>query len=208
MSFLPLSAASFSRIFMDAIHHYHVLDDVDQPVPESAAGYDFNTKLFLKAWIDTVQWHLEDWIRDPEIAPHTALDIKRRIDRSNQDRTDLVEWIDQYLYDELQLNIHENKNIPVNTESPGWAIDRLSILQLKRYHMRLQKEEALKNNQPTNEWAAKLHRLEWQHEWLCMAIDTLLEDLKTGIRKTIPFQQMKMYNDERTNPFLTSKKQS
>jgi hypothetical protein len=208
MTFIPLNAASFSKIFMDAIHQYHEIDAIDQPLPEYAAGQDFSNKLFLKAWIDTVQWHLEDWIRDPEIAPNIALNIKRRIDRSNQDRTDLVEWIDQHLYDELQLNMHERKNIPVNTESPGWAIDRLSILQLKRYHMRLQQEEALKNNHITTEWTTKLDRLDWQHEWLCNAIDTLLEDLKKGNRKIIPFQQMKMYNDARTNPFLTSKKQS
>jgi hypothetical protein len=202
MASFPFHANDFVRLFQEAIRRYHVLDSVEQPIPSDALSQTFESKLFLKAWIDTVQWHLEDLIRDPSIEPSKALDIKRWIDRSNQERTDLVEWLDQYLFDELGLEMHMKNDVPVNTESPGWAIDRLSILQLKRYHMALQVEESASIEVEQPMWQTKLNRLNLQNEWLCLAIDQLLQELTEGKRRTIPFQQMKMYNDERTNPFL------
>jgi hypothetical protein len=202
MASFSFHANDFVRVFQEAIRRYHILDSVEQPIPAEALSSTFESKLFLKAWIDTVQWHLEDLIRDPSILPAKALDIKRWIDRSNQERTDLVEWLDQHLFDELDLEIHMQNDVPVNTESPGWAIDRLSILQLKRYHMALQVEESAGTKAEQPEWQAKLNRLNLQNDWLCLAIDQLLQELTEGKRRTIPFQQMKMYNDERTNPFL------
>jgi hypothetical protein len=202
MASFSFHANDFVRVFQEAIRRYHILDSVEQPIPAEALSSTFESKLFLKAWIDTVQWHLEDLIRDPSILPAKALDIKRWIDRSNQERTDLVEWLDQHLFDELGLEIQMQNDVPVNTESPGWAIDRLSILQLKRYHMALQVEESARTKAEQPEWQAKLNRLNLQNDWLCLAIDQLLEELTKGKRRTIPFQQMKMYNDERTNPFL------
>jgi len=128
-----------NKIFNQAIRDYHMKDDVDTPINNPYDRDSIDNRLYLKCWIDTVQWHLEDIIRDPHIDPIEALQLKRRIDRSNQDRTDLVEQIDSY-FRQKYSDISVMQDARINTESPAWAIDRLSILALKIYHMREQAE--------------------------------------------------------------------
>lgn len=191
-------------IFNKSIDDYHKKDDVDQSFSNPYAENSIDALLYRKNWIDTVQWHLEDIIRNPKIEAEEALQIKRRIDKSNQDRTDLVEQIDEAII----AQYHEVKPQPgarLNTESPGWAIDRLSILALKIYHMRIEAErvdiaaDLQKKNQN------KLAILKIQEEDLSTAIDQLLEDLSTGQRLAKVYRQMKMYNDPELNPVLYKK---
>ena len=161
--------------------------------------------LALKNWIDAVQWHLEDIIRDPEIDPVEALAIKRRIDRSNQERTDLVEEIDSY-FRTLYAGIEVRSDATINTESPAWAIDRLSILALKIYHMREQVERAEATPEHHAACQAKLEVLLEQRADLITAIDQLLADYTTGRKYMKVYRQMKMYNDPSTNPVLYGKR--
>ena len=191
-------------IFGQAIRDYHLTDNVDTPMnnPYDRGSIDYN--LYMKCWIDTVQWHFEDIIRDPHIDPVEALNLKRRIDRSNQDRTDLVEEIDSY----FRHKYSEVKPLPearLNTESPAWAIDRLSILALKIYHMREQVERDDADNEHRVKCAAKLDVLLEQQKDLGLAIDQLLEDIEAGRKYMKVYRQMKMYNDPSTNPILYKK---
>ena len=191
-------------IFGQAIRDYHLTDNVDTPMnnPYERGTIDYN--LYMKCWIDTVQWHFEDIIRDPHIDPIEALNLKRRIDRSNQDRTDLVEEIDSY----FRHKYSEVKTLPearLNTESPAWAIDRLSILALKIYHMREQVERDDADNEHRVKCAAKLDVLLEQQKDLGLAIDQLLEDIEAGRKYMKVYRQMKMYNDPSTNPILYKK---
>ena len=191
-------------IFGQAIRDYHLTDNVDTPMnnPYERGIIDYN--LYMKCWIDTVQWHFEDIIRDPHIDPIEALNLKRRIDRSNQDRTDLVEEIDSY----FRHKYSEVKPLPearLNTESPAWAIDRLSILALKIYHMREQVERGDADNEHRAKCAAKLDVLLEQQKDLGLAIDQLLEDIEAGRKYMKVYRQMKMYNDPSTNPILYKK---
>ena len=191
-------------IFGQAIRDYHLTDNVDTPMnnPYERGTIDYN--LYMKCWIDTVQWHFEDIIRDPHIDPIEALNLKRRIDRSNQDRTDLVEEIDSY----FRHKYSEVKTLPearLNTESPAWAIDRLSILALKIYHMREQVERDDADNEHRAKCAAKLDVLLEQQKDLGLSIDQLLEDIEAGRKYMKVYRQMKMYNDPSTNPILYKK---
>lgn len=191
-------------IFGQAIRDYHLTDNVDTPMnnPYERGTIDYN--LYMKCWIDTVQWHFEDIIRDPHIDPIEALNLKRRIDRSNQDRTDLVEEIDSY----FRHKYSEVKTLPearLNTESPAWAIDRLSILALKIYHMREQVERDDADDEHRARCAAKLDVLLEQQQDLGLAIDQLLEDIEAGRKYMKVYRQMKMYNDPSTNPVLYRK---
>lgn len=199
-----MQSAHMWSIFNKSIDDYHKKDDVDQSFSNPYAENSIDALLYRKNWIDTVQWHLEDIIRNPKIEAEEALQIKRRIDKSNQDRTDLVEQIDEAII----AQYHEVKPQPgarLNTESPGWAIDRLSILALKIYHMRIEAErvdiaaDLQKKNQN------KLAILKIQEEDLSTAIDQLLEDLSTGQRLAKVYRQMKMYNDPELNPVLYKK---
>jgi len=188
-------------IFEESIHKYHVLDNVDQPFSNPYSSGSIEFLLYRKNWIDTVQWHYEDIIRDPEIDPVAALQLKRRIDASNQDRTDLVEYIDSYFLDKYQ-SVEIQNNAGINTESPAWAIDRLSILALKIYHM---KEEVNRNDatqEHQKQCQAKLHVLLEQRRDLSTAIDELLADIESGKKYMKVYKQMKMYNDEELNPVL------
>ena len=130
-------------IFEQAINDYHKTDNVDAPISNPYPLKSIEYYLYLKNWIDTVQWHFEDIIRDPHIDPAEALVLKRRIDKSNQDRTDLVELIDSYFLDKYK-DITPSSEATINTESPAWAIDRLSILALKIYHMRKEVERTVR----------------------------------------------------------------
>lgn len=189
------------EIFTRSIKDYHVLDTVDQPLNNPYPADDLNHLLYRKNWIDTVQWHFEDIIRDPEINPVAALDLKRKIDASNQERTDLVEFIDSYFL-QLYQSVLAQKNATINTESPAWAIDRLSILALKIYHMEEEVNRPDAQDKHRLLCNEKLMVLREQKKDLSLAIDQLLEDIAQGRKYMKVYKQMKMYNDRELNPVL------
>lgn len=201
MSFTSLCQPVFEK----AISDYHVTDCVDTPINNPYECGQIEYDLYRKAWIDTVQWHFEDIIRDPNIDPAAALVLKRRIDKSNQDRTDLVERIDSYFLT-LYAAVKAAPDATINTESPAWAIDRLSILALKIYHMREESVRADADEAHRSRCAAKLAVLLEQQKDLSSAIDTLLDDIAAGRKYMKVYKQMKMYNDTDTNPVLYGKK--
>ena len=188
-------------IFERAIADYHLTDDVNTPIKNPYQKDSIENRLYLKCWIDTVQWHYEDIIRDPHINPVEALSLKRRIDRSNQDRTDLVEDIDSYFRQYYQ-SVKPLPEARLNTESPAWAVDRLSILALKIYHMQEQVERKDAEPEHIQKCKAKLDVLKEQQKDLSLAIDQLLEDIEAGRKYMKVYRQMKMYNDPSTNPIL------
>lgn len=193
-----------NEIFNLAIRDYHVKDNVDTPINNPYDRDSIENRLYLKCWIDTVQWHYEDIIRDPHIDPVAALQLKRRIDQSNQDRTDLVEQIDSY-FRHTYSNVKPLPDATINTESPAWAVDRLSILALKIYHMREQAERTDASDEHRQKCRAKLDVLLEQQKDLSTAIDQLLADIATGRKYMKVYRQMKMYNDPSTNPILYKK---
>lgn len=194
-----------NEIFNKAIEDYHVKDDIDTPISNPYGHDTIENRLYLKCWIDSVQWHMEDIIRDPHINPQEGMQLKHRIDRSNQDRTDLVEqidsWFRQYFSDVTPL-----PDARLNTESPAWAVDRLSILALKIYHMKEQanREDATPDHRKLCK--GKLSVLLEQQKDLSTAIDQLLDDIDEGKKYMKVYRQMKMYNDPSTNPILYQKK--
>lgn len=188
-------------IFREAINTYHKTDNVDTPMPTPYAPATIEYHLYRKAWIDTVQWHLEDIIRDPEISPADALVIKRRIDKSNQDRTDLVEMIDSYFWEKYH-NVAPKANARLNTETPAWAFDRLSILQLKIYHMEIEAKRQDASAEHKQKCQTKLDTLLQQQEDLTTAIEQLMTALENGEVVMKVYKQMKMYNDPALNPVL------
>lgn len=201
---LMFSQLAFS-VFEQSIHDYHVHDNIDQPVNNPFPKEKIEHLLYLKNWIDTVQWHFEDLIRDPQIDPVAALALKRRIDAYNQQRTDMVEYIDSYFLQKYK-DVTPSENAKINSESPAWAIDRFSILALKIYHMR---EEAIRHDASAEHRAAcqaKLDVLLEQRKDLATAIDDLLDDIAHGRKYMKVYKQMKMYNDEALNPVLYQNK--
>ena len=194
-----------NHIFNQAISDYHIKNDVDTPINNPYDRESIDNRLYLKCWIDTVQWHLEDIIRDPHIDPMEALQLKRRIDRSNQDRTDLVEQIDSYFRQQYS-DVTIAPDATINTESPAWAIDRLSILALKIYHMREQAERTDADAEHRAKCQVKLNVLLEQQVDLGTAINQLLDDIAAGRKYMKVYRQMKMYNDPSTNPILYGKK--
>ncbi|MBQ2167228.1 MAG: DUF4254 domain-containing protein [Bacteroidaceae bacterium] len=201
MTFTQLSMP----IFEQAINDYHVVDDVDQPLKNPYEVGTIEYYLYVKNWIDTVQWHFEDIIRDPKIDPEAALVLKRRIDKSNQDRTDLVEMIDSYFLDKYK-DVKVLPDATINTESPAWAVDRLSILALKIYHMREQVNRKDADAEHIAKCQQKLDVLLEQQKDLSTAIDQLLADIEAGRKYMKVYKQMKMYNDPSTNPILYGQK--
>ena len=198
-------ANNCNKIFDETVKLYHVTDDVDAVFNNPYDENSFEGKLTRKSWIDAVQWHLEDIIRDENIDPVEALALKRRIDRSNQDRTDLVEEIDAY-FRQQYAGVTILPDATINTESPAWAIDRLSILALKIWHMREQTERTDADADHIAKCQAKLDVLLEQREDLTAAIDQLLDDIAAGRKFMKVYKQMKMYNDPETNPVLYGKK--
>ncbi|MCQ2128410.1 MAG: DUF4254 domain-containing protein [Bacteroidaceae bacterium] len=192
-------------IFRQAIDNYHVTDNVDTPINNPFEEGTIENRLYLKCWIDTVQWHFEDIIRDPNIDPVEALTLKRRIDKSNQDRTDLVEQIDSY-FREKYADVKVLDSATINTESPAWAVDRLSILYLKIYHMQEQVSRTDAEAAHIQKCQAKLDVLLEQRVDLSSAIDQLLADIEDGKKYMKVYRQMKMYNDPSTNPILYQQK--
>ena len=190
-----------NEIFNRSIADYHVTDNVDTPINNPYEFKSIEYYLYLKNWIDTVQWHFEDIIRDPEIDPSAALTLKRRIDKSNQDRTDLVEMIDSYFLDKYK-DVEVKDDATINTESPAWAVDRLSILALKIYHMREQAERTDASADHKAQCQKKLDVLLEQQRDLSTAINQLIADIESGRKYMKVYKQMKMYNDPDTNPVL------
>ena len=196
-----------NTIFREVIEKYHEKDSVDQ---EFVNPYDADKNLlahllYRKCWIDTVQWHYEDIIRDQNIDPAAALKLKRQIDASNQDRTDTVEYIDSYFLEKYK-DVEPKKDAKINSESPAWAIDRLSILALKIYHMNEEANREDASQEHQMKCKAKLDVLLEQRVDLSTAIDQLLEDISKGDKYMKVYKQMKMYNDEELNPVLRSNK--
>jgi hypothetical protein len=196
-----------NSIFQDVIKKYHILNTVNQSFTNV---YDKNSNLlehllYRKCWIDTVQWHYEDIIRDPQIDPVAALKLKRQIDVSNQDRTDMVEFIDSYFLEKYKAVTSKN-DATINTESPAWGIDRLSILALKVYHMNEEATRTDASESHRNACQTKLNILLDQRVDLSTAIDTLLTDISKGDKYMKVYKQMKMYNDDELNPVLRSQK--
>ena len=189
------------EIFNQSISDYHIKDDVDTAVNNPFEGDSLERLLYAKNWIDTVQWHLEDIIRDENIDPTEALKIKRRIDSSNQQRTDLVEFIDSWFLQKYN-NITPNPDAKINTETPAWAVDRLSILALKVYHMSLEANRISASEEHRQKCSDKLNVLLEQRKDLSEAINQLILDIENGDVKMKVYKQMKMYNDESLNPIL------
>jgi len=194
-----------NRIFAQAVADYHQTDDVDAPLSNPYKQGTIEADLYQKNWIDTVQWHLEDLIRDPQIDPMEALTLKRRIDKSNQDRTDLVERIDSYFW-ELYHAVPALPDACINTESPAWAVDRLSILHVKIWHMQEQVNRTDVSQEQHDKCVAKLAVLHEQLGDMTTSISQLLEDYSSGARIMKVYRQMKMYNDPTLNPVLYGKK--
>ena len=195
------------EIFEKSVNDYHVYDDITRNSNNPFENKSFEHLLYEKNWIDTVQWHYEDIIRDPDIDPSEGMKLKRLIDSSNQNRTEMVEYIDSYFLN-LYSSVTTRENAKVNTESPAWAIDRLSILILKIYHMEEESNRKDVSEDHRNNCQKKLNVLIEQREDLSESIDQLLIDLSTGIKKMRVYKQMKMYNDESLNPVLYKKDDS
>ena len=196
---------SFSKncntIFDKCVNDYHKTDNVDAPINNPYEERSLDQVLYAKNWIDAVQWHLEDIIREPSIEPAEALAIKRRIDSSNQERTDMVELIDSWFMEKYS-NVKVAPDAVINTETPAWAIDRLSILALKIYHMRAEAQREEASEEHRKNCNTKLVTLLTQREDLSGAIDRLLEDIASGRKYMKFYKQMKMYNDPSLNPVL------
>lgn len=196
---------SANTIFAQAVKDYHKTDNVDAPIQNPYKQGTIEADLYLKNWIDVVQWHLEDIIRDPQIDPVEALALKRRIDHSNQDRTDLVERIDSYFWEQFH-NITPKADARINTESPAWAIDRLSILHVKLWHMQEQVDRTDVSPEQHDKCVAKMAVLKEQLSDMTTSITQLLADYADGTRVMKVYRQMKMYNDPTLNPVLYANK--
>ncbi|GLU43197.1 DUF4254 domain-containing protein [Allomuricauda sp. NBRC 101325] len=193
------------KIFQESIDTYHIKDDVYQDFSNPYPKNKVEHLLYRKNWIDTVQWHYEDIIRDPQIEPVAALELKRKIDASNQDRTDLVEYIDSYFLNKYQ-SVQVKDDATINTESPAWAIDRLSILALKIYHMLEEVNRTDASPEHIQKCSERLSILLEQKKDLSTAIDQLLSDIEAGNKYMKVYKQMKMYNDDELNPVLRGQK--
>ncbi len=200
-----MKAKKCISIFNESIEDYHQTDDVDAKMPAKYAEGSVEHLMYLKNWIDTVQWHLEDIVRDPEIDADYGMEIKRRIDKSNQHRTDTVELIDDY-YIHLYKDVAPKEGVKINTESPAWVVDRLSILCLKIYHMQEQVERTDASTEHVQKCQQKLDILLEQQEDLCASFDDLLQAYANGDKKIKVYRQMKMYNDDSLNPVLYASK--
>jgi hypothetical protein len=200
-----MKTAQLNEIFQKSIADYHIKDNVDQPVNNPYKEGSIEALMYQKAWVDTVQWHLEDIIRDEEISPEDALKIKRRIDKSNQHRTDLVEQIDDEIFEKYK-SVSLKDNARLATETAGWAIDRLSILNLKIFHMRIEAEREGIPQELKDKNIFKYNVLLQQRIDLSAAIDTLLSDMEEGLVMAKTYKQMKMYNDPELNPVLRKKR--
>ena len=195
----------FWRVFNEAIADYHKHDNVDEPLRNPYDKSQIEHLLYHKNWVDTVQWHFEDIIRNPDIDPKEALMLKRRIDASNQVRTDMVEYIDSYFLDKYK-DVEVRPDARINTEAPAGAVDRFSILALKIYHMKIETERTDVDEAHRQACARKLAVLREQHDDLATAIEELIDDIENGRKYMKVYKHMKMYNDPNLNPVLYNNK--
>ncbi|MCQ2294934.1 MAG: DUF4254 domain-containing protein [Bacteroidales bacterium] len=200
-----MKANEYFDIFSQQVADYHKVDSVDADTANPFAEGSFDYLLWQKSFIDTVQWHLEDLIRPDDVDPVEALRLKRWIDRSNQNRTDLVERIDDYFMQQF-AQVQPLADAKINTETPAWAVDRLSILALKIYHFGIEVNRTEVSAEHHEKCLQKYHTLLEQQRDLTQAIDSLLDDLAAGRRVMKLYRQMKMYNDPALNPMLYGKK--
>src|SRR5688572_30365206 len=200
-----LQANDCYTIFQHSVDDYHIADHVDTPIKNPYPPGSFNALLYAKNWIDTVQWHLEDIIRVPTIDPVEALKIKRRIDKSNQDRTDMVEKVDDYFLEQFK-NVKALPGTRINSETPAWLLDRMSILMLKIYHMKEQTQRSNVDEAHLKSTNSKLAILLEQKSDMQLAYDELIDDISHGKRRFKVYRQMKMYNDASLNPMLYGSK--
>ncbi|MCX6215579.1 DUF4254 domain-containing protein [Spirosoma sp.] len=196
-----MNATFANNLFRQSIQDYHLTDHVDTPISNPYSPEDVAFLLYQKNWIDTVQWHLEDIIRSPSIHPDELVVVKRRIDQSNQDRTDTVEQIDSWFFGQFQV-ITPKPGARLNSETPAWLLDRMSILQLKIYHFREQVDRPSVSDEHRQKASQKLAVLLEQENDLAQCFDELLEDIRNGDRYMKVYRQMKMYNDPTLNPVL------
>jgi Protein of unknown function (DUF4254) len=200
-----LTANQCYEIFQKAIDDYHATDKIETPIENPFPDGSFTNLLYRKTWIDTVQWHLEDIIRTPGIDPEAGMDIKREIDKSNQARTDTVEQMDDFFLHEFE-NATPKSTARINSETPAWLLDRMSILALKIYHMNEQTRRKDVSAEHIRKCSAKLEILSEQREDMRRAFDELIADIKNGDRQFKVYRQVKMYNDSSLNPALYSQK--
>jgi hypothetical protein len=203
-TYYMISAQSIA-IFQQSINDYHRQDNIDATIQNPHPADTLEHLLYLKNWIDTVQWHLEDIIRNPQIDAGEALEIKRRIDASNQHRTDVVEYIDSWFLQKYKT-VQPLPDAMINTESPAWALDRLSILELKIFHMQIEANRIDASEAHRTACQQKLEVLVSQRQDLSKAIDQLLQDIEQGCKYMKVYKQMKMYNDDSLNPILYQQK--
>lgn len=199
-----ITAAHANMIFGDCIAKYHEVDDVDQPLNNPFQKGSIDNVLYNKCWIDTVQWHYEDLIRVPEIDPVEGMNLKRLIDASNQRRTDMVEQIDDFFLEYFN-SVEPDKDARINSESPAWVLDRMSILALKIYHMKEQAEREDVSEEHRNRSMARLEVLQEQQMDLSTSFNELVDDIADGRKLMKVYRQMKLYNDPSTNPALYEK---
>ena len=199
-----MKAENCVDIFEKAINNYHIADDVCQSFNNPFESGTIENIMYQKSWIDTVQWHYEDIIRDPNIQPNDGMVMKRKIDKSNQHRTDVVEQLDDY-YISIFKGIVPNSDANLNTESPGWVVDRISILCLKIYHMQEQVDRTDTDNKHKQQCLNKLNVLLEQKEDLSKSFNDLLDEVQKGEKQIKVYRQMKMYNDDTLNPVLYKK---
>ncbi len=193
-----------NQIFIQSIADYHLFDEIDHPINNPFESQSIEHLLYHKNWIDTAQWHMEDVVRNPEIDAVEGLQWKRRIDAQNQVRTDMVEYIDSYFLQKFE-GIQAKAEAKINTESPAWAIDRLSILALKIYHMQEEVNRPSASTEHKQLCQGKLDILLTQRKDLSTSIDELLTDIQNGNKYMKVYKQMKMYNDPSLNPVLYNK---
>tara|TARA_B110000483_G_C17847471_1_gene409064 strand:+ start:38 stop:637 length:600 start_codon:yes stop_codon:yes gene_type:complete len=199
-----MKAENCIDIFEKAINNYHIADDVYQSFNNPFESGTIENTMYLKSWIDTVQWHYEDIIRDPNIQPDDGMVMKRKIDKSNQHRTDVVEQLDDY-YISIFKDVATNSDAKLNTESPGWVVDRISILCLKIYHMQEQVDRTETDKNHKQQCLNKLNILLEQKEDISQSFNDLLDEVKKGVKQIKVYRQMKMYNDDTLNPVLYKK---
>lgn len=200
-----ISVNEYFPIFDRCIDQYHIIDSVDQSLNNPYKEGSFEALIFHKCWIDTVQWHFEDLIREPSINPNAGMELKRKIDKSNQHRTDMVEQIDDRFLDSFK-DVKATSTAKLNTESPAWVVDRLSILALKIYHMQEQVDRTEVDEDHKLKSQARLDVLLEQKTDLITAFEQLLDEYEAGTKVMKVYRQMKLYNDPNTNPALYGKK--
>lgn len=198
-----MDTKTLNKIFATCIEDYHVIDSVDQEIQNPYPDSDILHVVYNKCWIDTVQWHYEDLIRDPGIKPEDGMALKQLIDSSNQRRTDIVEKIDDYFLE--KFNFDGKQKGKINTESPAWVIDRLSILSLKLFHMKEQVDRADASKERSEKALSRYRILLEQQNDLSTSFDQLISDYGSGEKVMKVYRQMKLYNDPETNPVLYKK---